>query len=82
MRGIEAQPMESSMYRRCRLCGSADSDLIKYGVRHYAHPICYMKAGKPLSALHKWQIEQLPYFALQKYGLLEEARRLTARDRG
>ena len=31
-------------YHTCRLCGEADTDCkVKYAIRHYAHPECYVK---------------------------------------
>ena len=41
----------------CRFCKkSADEDwLVKYGTRHYAHPTCYLKAGKKVEDLSDWQ---------------------------
>jgi hypothetical protein len=61
-------------FNTCRFCDDYMSqDLVKYGTRHYAHPKCYLDAGKPLADLHKWQIEQFPYFLLKDRGLLQEA---------
>jgi hypothetical protein len=51
-------------------------DLIKCGVRHYAHAKCYLDAGKPLAELPKYVIGQFPYSVLEERGLLDEARRL------
>jgi hypothetical protein len=32
--------------------------LVKYGTRHYAHPTCYLDAGKKVSELSDWQQSQ------------------------
>ena len=44
----------------CRVCGKSeiDGDMIKYGVRHYAHPACGLKrwgAGF-FDRLKDWQL--------------------------
>jgi len=64
----------------CRLCRSdmRHYDGVKYGLRHYAHFACYLDSGKPLSGLHKWQIESFPFRLLHDRGLMDEAERLTA----
>ncbi len=56
----------------CRLCKEygSESGMLKYGTRHYAHGRCYIAAGKPLDALHDWQIRNLPAMALKEFGLL------------
>lgn len=58
----------------CRFCSEykRSDDLLKYGVRHYAHYRCYLAAGKPLSDLHDWQIASFPYTALRDHGLLDD----------
>ena len=60
-------------YRVCQFCKQhADTDnLVKYGVRHYAHAVCAYKAkGEAwIAGLHRWQREQLPAMALVKAGL-------------
>jgi hypothetical protein len=60
-------------YRICRLCGeegNADGydphtprpwQLVRYGSRHYAHPACYLKAGKPLRDLSTWALQSFPW---------------------
>ena len=56
----------------CRFCKEQTSaSLIKYGVRHYAHAECGLKAQGPafLDNLHDWQCGQFPYFIAKKYGL-------------
>lgn len=60
----------------CRFCKQSefnDERLIKYGTRHYAHPVCYLDANKPLKDLSRWQIGKIPYFLLKDKGLLSEA---------
>ena len=71
-------------YHHCRFCDDwRDQGLVKYGARHYAHYRCYLDAGKPLSALSKWQIDEFPYFLLKDRGLLPEAEALnTEQERG
>lgn len=60
----------------CRFCKeSADEgDLVKYGVRHYAHFKCYLDAGKRLDDLRPWQAKKFPFLLLKEYGLLSHAR--------
>jgi hypothetical protein len=67
----------------CRFCKkpSFHGELLRYGLRHYAHHACYLKAGKPLAALSAWKIECFPYFVLKEHGLLDEAKRLIAEKR-
>lgn len=63
----------------CRFCGTSEYDhekVVKYGVRHYAHHECYLRAGKPLADLNKWQIEAFPYRLLKNYKLMGEAQTL------
>jgi hypothetical protein len=55
-------------------------DLVKYGVRHYAHYDCYLDQGKKLEDLSAWQIRRFPYFLLQKRGLLNTAEKLIAQE--
>lgn len=56
----------------CRFCKSwkREDEMVKYGVRHYAHFECYIDAGKSLSDLHSWQIKQFPHKLLKEKGLL------------
>lgn len=64
-------------YNTCRFCSKGDKedahklDLIKYGVRHYAHPDCLLAAKREGAwiLLHDWQLDQLPYFAIVRAGL-------------
>ena len=66
----------------CRFCGESTYDaetVVKYGVRHYAHHACYLKAGKALSDLHDWQIISFPYRLIEEHGLADQAQ--AAHDR-
>jgi len=68
-------------WNTCRFCKGplAPSDqLIKYGTRHYAHPKCYLDAGKSLEALPAWRLETLPYFLLKERGLLKTVETIVA----
>jgi hypothetical protein len=44
----------------CRFCKTSAEHgwLVKYGTRHYAHPTCYLDAGKKVSELSDWQQSQ------------------------
>ncbi len=61
----------------CRFCGLGGGEdahglaLIKYGVRHYAHPDCLLAAKglETWSLLHDWQLDNFPYFAARRAGL-------------
>jgi len=71
-----------SGFNHCRFCDNwRDQGLVKYGTRHYAHYRCYLDAGKPLSALPKWQVGEFPYFLLKERGLLPQAEALIAQSR-
>lgn len=63
----------------CRFCGGCEShnDLIKYGVRHYAHAKCGLQAKGAafFDSLHDWQIRNFPYFAAKDAGLEGELMR-------
>lgn len=67
------------MVGTCRFCKKFDDNLIAYGPRHYAHPACYLDAGKKLLALRPYQVGQFPYKLLKERGLLDEAARLTTK---
>jgi hypothetical protein len=62
-------------FNTCRFCqkSSFDSgdDMVKYGVRHYAHFRCYLDAGKSLDDLAAWKVGQFPFFLLKDRGLLD-----------
>jgi hypothetical protein len=61
----------------CRFCKAYDDAhglaLIKYGVRHYAHPDCLLtaKGSGAWMVLHDWQLDEFPYFAAKRAGLAE-----------
>lgn len=62
----------------CRFCKKSEhlesaAGLVKYGVRHYAHPKCYLDAGKSLDDISDWQIGKFPHRLLKDRGLLEAA---------
>ena len=55
----------------CRFCKQDifDEYEVKYGRRHYAHPACYLKAGKSLDDLHLWQVKKFPVRAALDAGI-------------
>lgn len=55
----------------CRFCKSwkHEDQMVKYGVRHYAHFDCYLDAGKDIENLHDWQIVKFPHRMLLDRGL-------------
>ena len=69
-------------FNTCRFCGKGNGedehglDLIKYGVRHYAHPDCLLtaKGAEAWRVLHDWQLEAFPYFAALRADLVESLR--------
>ena len=62
----------------CRFCRKYDREdeyglaLIRYGVRHNAHPDCLLnaKGAAAFERLHVWQLQQFPALAAQRAGLL------------
>ena len=65
----------------CRFCDDFSTDApLQYGIRHYAHFNCFLD-HRPLSDLKPWKINQFPFRLLKERGLLEEAERLTAKER-
>lgn len=64
----------------CRFCKKhiyRGEPEIKYSTRHYAHPDCYLDAGKTLGELSIYQIRhRFPVSLLSDRGLLEEAKRI------
>jgi hypothetical protein len=66
----------------CRFCGKTahHGNMVKYGVRHYAHHDCYLD-HHDISLLHPWQIGQFPWLLLQKRGLSERAEALLKVER-
>ncbi len=56
--------------------------MIKYGVRHYAHPVCFYKRRgiEAIDALETWQIKHLPVVLMMEAGVpLEKIREWSAR---
>jgi hypothetical protein len=67
-------------FHTCRFCGEISGEMIRYGTRHYAHPVCYLDAGKPVCDLPSHELTRLPYFLLKERGLLDHVRaKLAAR---
>ena len=65
----------------CRICGEFGfRQMVKYGVRHYAHFACYLDAGKRLSDLHPWQVGQFPWKVLKDRGLTEQVELILKAD--
>lgn len=65
----------------CRFCHADEADertLVKYGVRHYAHHLCWLDRHgadeAPFAGLSAWQVGRFPYFPLKERGLLDAAR--------
>ena len=54
----------------CRFCKEYGDDLVKYGVRHYAHADCAMKevGAAFFDRLTPWQATKFPYFAAKRAG--------------
>jgi len=75
--------MTTYSFATCRFCGKSSlgntDDMVKYGVRHYAHFRCYLEAGKSLTDLRDWQIVEFPALLLHKHGLTEVAEAAIAR---
>lgn len=70
-------------YRRtCQFCKATahHKQLVKYGVRHYAHFGCYLDR-KSLRDLHPWQVLNFPSRELSERGLLDEAARIIETER-
>lgn len=66
----------------CRFCKSwrREHQMVKYGVRHYAHFECYLDAGKQLSELQDWQVGQFPALLLKQRNLTDAAIEILKRD--
>jgi hypothetical protein len=67
----------------CRFCGGGNREkskysLVKYGVRHYAHPDCglMIKGAAFLDTLSVWELGQFPYFLAERQGVLERLNQL------
>jgi hypothetical protein len=63
-------------YGTCRVCKkqSEDRKLVKYGVRHYAHPACFLtKFGSDgFKKLALTPLEQFPVMVADGFGVLPE----------
>lgn len=70
-----------SDWNTCRFCKKSEAGLLKYNVRHYAHPRCYIDAGKSLAELRPWQLKSFPYFLLKEKGLLPAVEKILAGER-
>lgn len=59
----------------CRVCGEQEinGSMIKYGVRHYAHPKCGLEKWgvEFLDRLHGWQLDAFPALVAKRAGLLD-----------
>lgn len=60
----------------CRCCGvmQLSETMIKYSVRHYAHPKCALRkwGASFFDRLSPWQLERFPALVASKFGLLDE----------
>lgn len=63
----------------CRLCGVMEDagKMVKYGVRHYAHPKCAMQkwGAAFFDRLHDWQVMSFPALTAHKFGALDDLKR-------
>ena len=71
------------MLRFCRFCKSwkNEDQMVKYGVRHYAHFECYLDVGKSLEDLNDWQILKFPWRLLNERGFKHVADAAYAREK-
>ena len=59
----------------CRLCGKSEwthnSTMIKYGVRHYAHPDCALRkwGAAFFDRILPWQARNFPYLIAVDFGV-------------
>lgn len=76
--------LDTTPWRKCRFCGRHESalNLLKYGVRHYAHYRCYLAGGGTLAALTAWQVSRFPAGVLRIHGVADEAARIVANAKG
>jgi hypothetical protein len=63
-------------WRTCRICHdqSHNSELVKYNVRHYAHPACALRkwGAAFFQMITPWQATQFPYFIAKRAGVAAE----------
>ena len=76
--------MYTPPWGRCRFCKESvpQSEMVKYGVRHHAHPAClYRNRGiEAINALHTWQLRHLPILVMMEAGVtLDQVREWQAR---
>lgn len=71
------------MWMTCRMCGESAhvANMVKYGVRHYAHQECYLDR-RGLDGLHAWQVGHLSWKALEARGLMDQAERIVRQAEG
>jgi len=62
-------------FSACRFCNDLvpDEKRVAYGLRHSAHPDCFLKRkGRlGLEKLHLWQLERFPAMVASEHGMLE-----------
>lgn len=79
----EPENGDNSMSATCRFChewSEKKSQMLKYGVRHYAHLGCLAKKGRAeleIRRMPKWQLGTLRYFELKDLGLLDLVKSLS-----
>lgn len=68
---------EATSRTTCYLCGKVAKrgDLIRYTIRNYAHPRCFLVWGGPkaLQKLTKSTVEDLPMKLVREFGLEQSA---------
>lgn len=61
------------MGNTCRFCrkGDLDGAMVKYGIRHYAHPACLYKAKgiAAIDVLQTWQIRHIAVLPMMEAGV-------------
>jgi hypothetical protein len=72
-RELEEAAMALPRESKCRFCGKTGEDLVKYGVRHYAHAKCGLarEGVKFLDRLPLAELESFPALATSEFGLFE-----------
>lgn len=75
-RELEEAAMALPRESKCRFCGENDEDLVKYGVRHYAHAKCGLarEGVKFLDRLPLAELESFPALAAFDVGLFDVLR--------
>lgn len=72
-----AFPYGFPAYGSCRFCKAScvlHSEMVKYGERHWAHPVClYKRKGiEAINELQTWQIRHLPVLLMMEAGVSVE----------